>query len=90
MTVGVRHILAAGAMRLAADAVSAASPAATRSDPGRTASAQRLDGMAATGVVERRVPSTRPVAVAYSITDFGVTALDFPAQLKDWAEAHDT
>lgn len=51
--------------------------------------AQRLDEMEATGLVERRVLSTRPVAVAYAITDFGTTALDFLAQLKDWAEGHD-
>ena len=51
--------------------------------------AQRLDEMTATGLVERRVLSTRPVAVAYAITDFGTTALDFLAQLKDWAETHD-
>ena len=49
--------------------------------------AQRLDEMEATGLVERRVLSTRPVAVAYEITAFRTTALDFLARLKGWAEA---
>ena len=48
--------------------------------------AQRLDEMERIGLVDRRVVSTRPIAVAYAITDFGRTALAFLEKLKDWAE----
>ena len=33
-----------------------------------------------------RVLSTRPIAVAYVITDFGRSALDVLDQLREWAE----
>lgn len=51
--------------------------------------AQRLDEMEGVGLVRREVISTKPVAVAYEITDFGRTALGFLQALKDWSEAHD-
>ena len=47
---------------------------------------QRLKEMETTGLLERRVLSTRPIAVAYVITDFGRSALDVLDQLKTWAE----
>ncbi len=50
---------------------------------------QRLKEMEEMGLLERRVLSTRPIAVAYSITDFGRSALDVLDQLKEWAEEHD-
>ncbi|MDJ0749402.1 MAG: helix-turn-helix domain-containing protein [Woeseiaceae bacterium] len=50
---------------------------------------QRLKEMEALGLLERRVLSTRPIAVAYSITDFGRSALDVLDQLRVWAEEHD-
>ena len=39
--------------------------------------AQRLDEMERVGLVRREVISTKPVAVAYEITDFGRTAIGF-------------
>ncbi len=50
---------------------------------------QRLKEMEETGLVTRQVISTRPIAVAYEITDFGRTALGFLTALKQWAETHD-
>ena len=50
---------------------------------------QRLKEMEEMGLVERRVLSTRPIAVAYSITDFGRSALDVLDQLRVWSEEHD-
>ena len=50
---------------------------------------QRLKEMEAVGMVQRRVLSTRPIAVAYDITDFGRSALDILEQLKTWSEEHD-
>ena len=47
---------------------------------------QRLKEMEAMGLLERRVLSTRPIAVAYAITDFGRSALDVLDQLRIWAE----
>ena len=47
---------------------------------------QRLKEMEALGLLERQVLSTRPVAVAYEITDFGRSALDVLDQLRAWAE----
>ena len=47
---------------------------------------QRLKEMEEIGLVERRVLSTRPVAVAYEITDFGRSALDVLDQLRVWSE----
>ena len=49
---------------------------------------QRLKEMEAMGLVERKVLSTRPIAVAYEITDFGRSSLIVLAQLKDWSEEH--
>ena len=50
--------------------------------------AQRLDEMERVGLVKREVISTKPVAVAYEITDFGRTAIGFLEALKDWSEEH--
>ena len=50
---------------------------------------QRLKEMEATGLLERRVLSTRPIAVAYEITDFGRSALDVLDQLRAWSEDQD-
>ena len=47
---------------------------------------QRLKEMEELGLLERRVLSTRPIAVAYEITDFGRSALDALDQLRVWAE----
>ncbi len=47
---------------------------------------QRLKEMEAMGLLERRVLSTRPIAVAYAITDFGRSALDVLDQLRVWSE----
>ncbi|MBT4264936.1 MAG: helix-turn-helix transcriptional regulator [Deltaproteobacteria bacterium] len=50
---------------------------------------QRLKEMEAINLVKRHVISTRPIAVAYEITDFGKTALDVLEELKKWSEKHD-
>ena len=50
---------------------------------------QRLKEMEEFGMLRRRLLSTRPIAVAYEITDFGRSALDVLEQLKTWAEEHD-
>lgn len=50
---------------------------------------QRLKEMEAMGLVARHVLQTRPIAVAYSITDFGKSTLQILEQLKNWAEQHD-
>lgn len=47
---------------------------------------QRLKEMEEIGLVERKVLSTRPIVVAYQITDFGRTALDVLDQLRVWSE----
>ncbi|MCG7906213.1 MAG: helix-turn-helix transcriptional regulator, partial [Candidatus Thiodiazotropha taylori] len=47
---------------------------------------QRLKEMEEIGLVKREVLSTRPVAVAYEITEFGRSSLDVLEQLKQWAE----
>ncbi len=49
---------------------------------------QRLKEMETIGLVERHVLQTRPIAVAYSITDFGKSTLNVLEQLKTWAEQH--
>jgi DNA-binding HxlR family transcriptional regulator len=49
---------------------------------------QRLKEMEALGLVKRTVLSTRPIAVAYEITDFGRSSLTVLEQLKEWAEAN--
>lgn len=46
---------------------------------------QRLKEMENMGLLERKVLSTKPVAVAYEITDFGKSALVFLEELKDWS-----
>ena len=50
---------------------------------------QRLKEMEALGLLEPKVLSTRPIAVAYEITDFGRSALDVLDQLRAWSEEHD-
>ncbi|NEQ46573.1 MAG: helix-turn-helix transcriptional regulator [Leptolyngbya sp. SIOISBB] len=50
---------------------------------------QRLQEMEEAGLVKREVISDRPIAVAYEITDFGRSALDFLEILKDWVESHE-
>ena len=47
---------------------------------------QRLKEMEDIGLVKRKVLSTRPIAVAYEITEFGRSSLTVLEQLKDWAE----
>ncbi len=47
---------------------------------------QRLKEMEELGLVERKVLSTRPIAVAYEITAFGRSSLNVLEQLKEWAE----
>jgi DNA-binding HxlR family transcriptional regulator len=47
---------------------------------------QRLKEMEEIGLVERKVLSMRPIAVACEITDFGRTALDVLDQLRIWSE----
>ena len=47
---------------------------------------QRLKELEAMELVERRVLSTRPIAVEYAITDFGRSALAVLDQLRVWAE----
>ena len=49
---------------------------------------QRLKEMEAQGLVNRDVISTRPIAVAYEITDLGRSVLGILNQLKDWAEEY--
>ncbi len=46
---------------------------------------QRLKEMEEMDLLERKVLSTKPFAVAYEITDFGKSALVFLEQLKDWS-----
>ena len=49
---------------------------------------QRLKELESQGLVKREVLSTRPIAVAYEITEFGRTALGILEQLKNWTEKH--
>ena len=46
----------------------------------------RLKQLEAEGLVSRHVLSTRPIAVAYAITDYGRTALPVLAKVREWAE----
>jgi DNA-binding HxlR family transcriptional regulator len=64
--------------------------ALTRQLGGATAKVvnQRLQELEADGLVERRVLSQRPVAVAYEMTAFGRSALDVLDQLRAWSEAN--
>ena len=48
---------------------------------------QRLSEMEETGLLERKVLSSRPVAVNYEITPFGRSALRVLEELKDWSES---
>jgi len=48
--------------------------------------AERLRQLEDQGLVERRVLDTSPVAVEYSLTEFGATALGFLDQLRLWSE----
>lgn len=45
-----------------------------------------MEGM---GLPERRVPSNRPIAVAYEIIDFGRLAMDVLDELTIWSEERD-
>lgn len=45
---------------------------------------QRLKEMETKGLVKRLVVSTQPVAIAYEITEFGLTALGILEDLKNW------
>jgi DNA-binding HxlR family transcriptional regulator len=47
---------------------------------------QRLRELESQGLVHREVLSDRPIAVAYSITDFGRSALTVLDTLREWAE----
>ncbi|AOS96787.1 putative HTH-type transcriptional regulator YybR [Microbulbifer aggregans] len=49
---------------------------------------QRLKEMEQQGLVSRHVLSTRPIAVAYEITEFGRSSLAVLDQLRAWAEQH--
>lgn len=49
---------------------------------------QRLKEMEAQGLVVREVLSTRPIAVAYRITEVGRSALVVLEQLKHWTDSH--
>ena len=48
---------------------------------------ERLRQLEARGLIERRVIDTSPIAVEYSVTPFGMTALDCLEQLRIWAES---
>lgn len=47
---------------------------------------QRLKEMEDSGLVHRELLSERPIAVNYSITKFGKTALSILEELKCWSE----
>lgn len=49
---------------------------------------ERLKEMEEIGLVKREVVSQRPIAVTYSITNFGRSALKILEQLKDWSIEH--
>ncbi|CAA0335742.1 transcriptional regulator [Alteromonas marina] len=49
---------------------------------------QRLKELENNGMVIRNVIDSRPIAVAYSLTDFGRSALDILEQLRVWSEKH--
>ena len=51
--------------------------------------AQRLKEMEDAGLVVRHVIETKPVAVAYEITDFGRSALDVLDKLRMWSEENE-
>ena len=49
---------------------------------------QRLKELENNGMVIRNVIDSRPIAVAYSLTGFGRSALDILEQLRVWSESH--
>ncbi|SVC42821.1 uncharacterized protein METZ01_LOCUS295675 [marine metagenome] len=49
---------------------------------------QRLKELESNGMVIRNVIDSRPIAVAYSLTEFGRSALDILEQLRVWSENH--
>lgn len=50
---------------------------------------QRLKELEANEMVIRTVISDRPIAVSYSLTDFGRSALDILEALRIWSESND-
>jgi DNA-binding HxlR family transcriptional regulator len=50
---------------------------------------ERLKHLEEHGLIERRVLDTRPVGVAYSMTEKGQTALAFLDELRIWTESID-
>ncbi len=50
---------------------------------------ERLKELEGMGMIKRKVLSDRPIAVAYSITDFGRSALKVLGKLKKWSEDND-
>ncbi|MEC8376595.1 MAG: helix-turn-helix domain-containing protein, partial [Pseudomonadota bacterium] len=49
---------------------------------------QRLKELENNGMVHREVIDTRPIAVEYSLTEFGRSALDILERLRGWSESH--
>lgn len=49
---------------------------------------QRLKALEAQGLIRREVLSTRPIAVAYEMTEVGHSALEVLERLRDWTERH--
>lgn len=49
--------------------------------------AERLRQLESQGLVLRRVLDTSPVAVEYGLTPFGMTALKFLDELREWSES---
>ncbi|WP_165661490.1 helix-turn-helix domain-containing protein [Oceanimonas sp. MB9] len=50
---------------------------------------QRLKELESRGMVVRQVLSERPLAVTYTLTEFGQSALDLLEQLRVWSEVHE-
>ena len=49
---------------------------------------QTLRQLERDGLIERRVLTTRPLAVEYSLTPLGVTLAPVAIRFKNWAETH--
>ncbi len=49
---------------------------------------ERLKELEGAKLVRRQVISTKPIAVAYEITDIGRSALGILKKLKDWSEEY--
>ncbi len=49
--------------------------------------AERLRQLEGRGLIERRVLDSSPIAVEYTITPFGATALDCLDKLRLWSES---